>query len=67
MAPSTDFVIYLPLHRDTKIPARENTGNLEIWAKDRENTGDFVSSSCKFPDSKGTSKEYCNICRENFQ
>ena len=35
---------------------RENTGNLEIL----ENTGNFVCSSCKFPDSKG--KGYCDIC-----
>ena len=47
-----------------KIPVRENTGNLEILPKDRENTGNFVCSSCKFPDAKG--KGYCNICCENF-
>ena len=33
---------------------RENTGK----------TGNFVCSSCKFPDSKG--KGYCDICHENF-
>ena len=32
---------------------RENSGNLEILPKHRENTGNFVCSSCKFPDSKG--------------
>ena len=34
-----------------KIPVRENTGNLEILHKHRENTGNFVCSSRKFPDS----------------
>ena len=43
---------------------KENTGNLEILPKHRENTGNFVCSSCKFPHSNG--KGYCNICRENF-
>ena len=33
--------------------------------KHRENTGNFVCSSCKFPDSKV--KEYCDICHKNFQ
>ena len=47
-----------------KIHVRENTGNLEILPKHRENTGNFVCSSCKFPDAKG--KGYCDICRENF-
>ena len=47
-----------------KIPVRENTGNLEILPKHWENTGNFVCSSCKFPDSKG--KGYCNICCEIF-
>ena len=47
-----------------KIPVRENTGNLEILPKHRKNTGNFVCSSCKFPDAKD--KEYCDICRENF-
>ena len=46
-----------------KIPVRENTGNLESLPKQRENRGNFVCSSCKFPDSKG--KGYCDICREN--
>ena len=36
-----------------KIPVRENTGNLEILPKHRENTGNLVCSGCKFPDSKG--------------
>ena len=59
-----------PRHRENrendskKIPVRENTGNLEILPKHRENTGNFVWSSCIFPDSKG--KGYCDICRENF-
>ena len=47
-------------------PVRENTGNLEILSKHREfcqNTGNFVSSSCKScSDSK--SKGHCNICRK---
>ena len=29
-----------------------------------QNTGNFVCSSCKFPDSKG--KGYCDICSEHF-
>ena len=33
-----------------------------ILSKHRENTGNFVSSSCKYSDSK--SKEYCNVCRK---
>ena len=47
-----------------EIPVRENTGNLEILPKHRENTGNLVCSSCKFPDSKGI--RYCKICRENL-
>ena len=53
-----------------KIPVRENTGNLEILSKHRENrefcqsTGNFVSSSCKCSDSK--SKGYCDICHQNI-
>ena len=43
---------------------RENTGNLEILPKHRENTGNFVCSSCKFPYPKG--KRYWDICHENF-
>ena len=30
-----------------------------------KNTGNFVCSSCKFPDSKG--EGYCGIYREHFQ
>ena len=48
-----------------KFPVRENIGNLEILSTHRENTGNLVCSSCKFPDSKG--KRYLNICHENFQ
>ena len=48
-----------------KILVRENTGNLEILPKHRENTGNLVCSSCKFPDSKGI--RYFDICRENSQ
>ena len=48
-----------------KIPVRENTGNLEILPKHRENTGNLVWSSGKFPDSKG--KIYFEICHENLQ
>ena len=48
-----------------KIPVRENTGNLEILPKHRENTGNLVCSSCKFRDSKG--KRYFKICRKYFQ
>ena len=47
-----------------EIPVRENTGNLEILPKHRENTGNLVCSSCKFPDSKG--KRYFEICSENL-
>ena len=46
-----------------KIPVSENTGNLEM-SKHRENTGNFVSSSCKCSDSK--SKGYCNSCRKKI-
>ena len=35
----------------------------EIW-KFCQNTGKFVCTSCKFPDSNG--KGYCDICHENF-
>ena len=42
---------------------REKTGNLEILPKHEENTGNFVCSSCTFPDSKG--KEYY-ICQVSF-
>ena len=50
-----------------KIPVRENSGNLEILPKHRENTGNLVCSSCKFPDSKGKSyskfaAEISNFC-----
>ena len=38
---------------------------LVILPKHRENTGNSVCSSCKFPDSKG--KGYCDNCRKNFQ
>ena len=37
-----------------------NAGNLEILSKHRENTWNFVYSSCKFPGSRG--KEFCDIC-----
>ena len=47
-----------------EIPVRENTGNLEMLPKHRENTGNFVCSSCKFLDAKA--KGYCDICRVNF-
>ena len=50
---------------EKKIPVTENTGNLEILPKHRENTGNLVCSSCKFTDSKG--KRYSDICRENSQ
>ena len=43
---------------------REKTGNLEILPKHEENTGNFVCSSCTFPDSKG--KEYYDTCFDNF-
>ena len=42
-----------------KIPVRENTGNLEILPKHRENTGNLFFPSCNFPDSKG--KRYFDI------
>ena len=56
-----------------KIPVRDtqgiwkcfqNTGNLEIWPKHRENTENLVCSSSKFPDSKG--KRYFEICQKRF-
>ena len=47
-----------------KIPVRENTGNLEILPKHRENTENFACSRCKFPDAKD--KGYYGICRKNF-
>ena len=47
-----------------KFPVRENTGNLEILPKHRENTGNLACSSCNFPDSKG--KRCFDICSENF-
>ena len=40
----------------------QNTGKTQgILSKQRENTGKFVSSSCKCSDSK--SKGYCDSCR----
>ena len=45
-------------------PVRENTGNLEILPKHRENTGNLVCSSCKLPDFKG--KRYFEICRKKI-
>ena len=45
------------------IPVRENTGNLEILSKHRENS--LVCSSWKFPDSEGNDISF-NTCRENF-
>ena len=58
-----------PLHRENRENGQkksviENTGNLEILPKHRENTGNLVCSSCKFPYSNG--KRYFYICRENF-
>ena len=56
-----------PRHRENgkkKSLFRENTGNLEILSKHREDTGNLVCSGCKFPDSKG--KRCFDICRENF-
>ena len=44
---------------------QENTGNLEMLAKHRENTENLVCSSFKFPDSKG--RRYFDTCRKNFQ
>ena len=39
----------------------QNTGKTQgILSKHRENTGNFVCSSSKFPDAKG--KGYCDIC-----
>ena len=42
----------------------KNKNILEILPKHRGKSGNFVCSSCKFPDSKG--KRYFDICRENF-
>ena len=47
-----------------KFTVRENTGNLEILPKPRENQWNLVCSSCKFPDSKG--KRYFGICCKNL-
>ena len=46
-----------PLHRETRENGQRNslsgkTGILEICQKHRENTGNLVCTSCKFPDSK---------------
>ena len=49
---------------DKKNPVKEKTGNLEILSKHRENTGNFVSSSCKCSDSK--SKGHCDSCRKKI-
>ena len=47
-----------------KWPKKSQSGKTQgIW-KFCQNTGNFVCSSCKFPDSKG--KGYCDICCENF-
>ena len=37
-----------------KFPVRKNTVNLDILQKHRENTGNFVCSSCEFSDSTDT-------------
>ena len=43
----------------------QNTGKTQgIVSKHRENTGNFVSSSCKCSDSK--SKGYCDSCPEKI-
>ena len=55
-----------PLHRENREYGRKNSlsGKTQgIW-KCCQNTGNFVCSSCKFPDSKG--KRYLEICRENI-
>ena len=60
-----------PLHRENrendqiKFPVRENTGNLEILPKHRENTENLFFPSCNFPDYKG--KRYFDICCENLK
>ena len=46
-----------PLHRKNMENVRENTG---IW-KLCQNTGNFVCSSSKFPETKDAG--YCDICR----
>ena len=47
-----------------KNPCQGNTGKMKIFPKHRETIGNFICSSCKFPDAK--SKGYCDICRKNF-
>ena len=56
-----------PLHRENREKNKKESlsgktqGIWRFW----QNTGNSVSSSCKFPDSKG--KGYHNICHKNFQ
>ena len=62
-----------PLHRKNRKMATKKScqGKLEIslsklcQLKHKENTGNVICPSCKFPDSMG--KRYFNICRENFR
>ena len=57
---------WYPLHRENRENGQKNSlsGKTQgIW-KFCQNTGNFVCSSCKFPDSK--SKGYCDICHESF-
>ena len=55
-----------PRHRENRENGQKNSlsGKTQGIGKFCQNTGNFVCSSCKFPDSKG--KGYCDICRENF-
>ena len=55
-----------PLHRVNRENGQKKSlsGKTQgIW-KFCQNTGNFVSSNCKFPDAKG--KEYCEFYRKNF-
>ena len=45
-----------------RVPVMEKTGNLEILPKHRENTGNLVCSSFKFPGSK--CKRYFDFCHK---
>ena len=55
-----------PRHRENRENGQKKSlsGKTQgIW-KFCQNSGNFVCSSCKLPDSKG--KGYCDICLENF-
>ena len=61
MCSQREAIAGYPRHMETgktgkmaeKFSVRENTGNMEMLPKHKENTGNLVCSSCNFPDSKG--------------